>query len=285
MQTLYILGNGFDLHYGLHTSYNDMAMILATKRVYNEITNAKEFFEGLNVINWKCFEEELAAFDIEEFFGDNVQYPDYLSDHEYDRDGTIWNMQDKAESLRQALDESLNEMVNQANSDLFKIHDNLPFSITSNDAVLSFNYTSTFEYLCEKDIPILHIHGLAENYDNLIYGYLNPKQNEIKNNEEDYYIEQQEEAVNKLYADWKKPLQKESLGSFLSSWIEDVKGIHVVKSFGHGMGSVDLPYMYEIDQILKPAKWYISYHEIDNDYWYKKNSDWSFKDRVELFRW
>ena len=172
MHTLQTLGNGFDLHYGLHVSYNDMANILATKDIYNEIGNAKDFLESFNVIDWSSFEVELANFDFEEFFGDNEQYPDYLPDHEYVRDGVIWNMQDKGESLNKALEDSLKEMVDRANADLGTIRDPLPFGVSSEDAVLSINYTSTFEYLnINDDIPVLHIHGFAENGDSLIYGY------------------------------------------------------------------------------------------------------------------
>lgn len=161
-------------------------MIIATKHVYNEVEDAKEFFESLNVINWCSFEEELANFDIEEFFGDNLQYPDYMSDHEYVRDGVIWNMQDKAKSLKQALDDSLKEMVDNADADLENIHDILPFNLTLTDAVLIFNYTSTFEYLSEnEDGPIFHIHGLAGSDKKLIYGYLNPLYNKFENTEED----------------------------------------------------------------------------------------------------
>ncbi len=285
MPTLYILGNGFDLHYGLHTSYNDMANILATEDDYNEIGNAKDFFESLNVINWSNFEEELANFDIEEFFGDNVQYPDYLSDHEYVRDGVIWNMQDKAESLNRALEDSLKEMVDRANADNDTIEHKLPFEVYSEDAVLSFNYTSTFERLCDNhDIPVLHIHGFAENGDSLIYGYLNPIMNKIENTEQDYYIEQQEDAVNNLYSGWKKPLQMDKLDSFFQSWFENGDRPYEIKVYGHSMGSVDMPYMDEIDRILKPVKWDISYFDED-DYWDKINAHWSFKKRVQLFKW
>lgn len=285
MPTLYILGNGFDLHYGLHTSYNDMAKILATKDIYNEIGNAEDFFESLHVINWSNFEEELANFDIEEFFGDNVQYPDYLSDHEYVRDGVIWNMQDKAKSLNRALEDSLKDMVDRANADLDTISYKFPFKVSSEDAVLSFNYTSTFEYLnVNNGIPVLHIHGFAENGDSLIYGYLNPIMNKIANTEQDYYIEQQEGAVNNLYENWKKTLQMDKLDSFLESWTNNSNVPYEIKVYGHSMGSVDMPYMNEIDHLLRPVKWYISYFSGD-DYWDKRNADWLFKNRVQLFKW
>ena len=170
--TLYILGNGFDRCHGLDTSPQKFLEILRTKNVYNETETAELVFERYNVL-WGDYESCLADIDLELIAEEQIIPPDYLSDHEYDRDGGIYNMEQYTESLHQAIQESLESMVDSANCELFHIEPVLCEFIGKNDAVLNFNYTSTLEqlYYVPDGVPVCHIHGFRKYDEALLLGF------------------------------------------------------------------------------------------------------------------
>lgn len=170
--TLYILGNGFDSCHGLDTSPQRFLEILKTKGIYNETETADIVFERYNVL-WGDYESCLANIDLELIAEEQMIAPDYLSDHEYDRDGGICNMEQYTESLRWAIQESLEIMVDNANRKLVHREPVLRRFLNSNDAVLSFNYTSTLEQLYDipYGVPVCHIHGFREWGERLLLGF------------------------------------------------------------------------------------------------------------------
>lgn len=172
MHTLYIIGNGFDLCHGLNTSTVDFQDFLEKQTVYNEIANATEIFMSINV-DWSEYEESLGKMDLDELEVDRLGYPNYLSDHESDRDGVIWDMEEFTGSLKSSVDEALKEMVQTANEQMkYKFPILIKFA-EPGDAILSFNYTSTVEVLYSPpmEVPICHIHGYFEGGEKLIFGY------------------------------------------------------------------------------------------------------------------
>jgi hypothetical protein len=90
--TLYIIGNGFDLHFGLPTSTTDFRAILESQKAPNDFSNASELLEWY-LPRWSDFESGLAYMNLDEIESDHMLAPDYSSDHEYDRDGVIWSME------------------------------------------------------------------------------------------------------------------------------------------------------------------------------------------------
>lgn len=171
-RTLYILGNGFDICHGLDTSPERFLEFLKTKGIYNETETAEMVFARYNVL-WGNYESCLADIDLEEIAEEQMIAPDYFSDHEYDRDSGIYNMKQYTESLRWAIQESLETMVDNANLKLKGKSPALRDFLSQNDAVLSFNYTSTLEHL--YDIPygvqVCHIHGFRDDGERLLLGF------------------------------------------------------------------------------------------------------------------
>lgn len=170
--TLYVIGNGFDLCHDLDTSPTDFQQFLAKQSVYNEIADAADVFMSINV-DWSEYEESLSDMDLDELEYDHLGSPDYLSDHESDRDGVIWDMEEFTRALKNSVDEALREMVEAANEKLEHTHPVLRRFAARGDAILSFNYTSTVEelYSPAEEVPICHIHGYYENGDELLFGY------------------------------------------------------------------------------------------------------------------
>lgn len=172
--TLYILGNGFDRFHGLDTSPDAFLEILKNEDIYNETETAEIVFKRYNVL-WGDYESCLADIDLERIADDQMIVPDYLSDHEYDRDSGIFNMEQYTESLRDAVQNSLKIMVDNANNELEVKTPLLYDFVKGDDAVLSFNYTSTLERLYDipSGVPICHIHGFRENGEPLLLGFRN----------------------------------------------------------------------------------------------------------------
>ncbi|WP_294379124.1 AbiH family protein [uncultured Clostridium sp.] len=117
MGKLYIFGNGLDLHYKLKTKLSDFVNILKDKDIYNETNNAAEIFENYNVL-WSNFEQDMAYIELEQIEENQVQSPDYMSEHEYDRDGVITNVEEYVDSLKRAIFESLSDMIHTAEQDI-----------------------------------------------------------------------------------------------------------------------------------------------------------------------
>lgn len=276
-KTLYILGNGFDLHFGLKTLPSDFCEILKSYDIYNEVVKADEVLLGYGV-DWSQYEESLAEMDLEEIEEQQVLAPDYLSDHESDRDMGIYNMNQYVESLSNAVNEALQEMVDRANKAAALLKKPVDISFPDAEMIISFNYTSTFEILFERNVPILHVHGYHENGDHLIFGYKNQTSSFYKSlgqPDGDYYIEKQKEGIWSFYQSWKKELQLNSVREFIND-----KMITRVVVLGHSMGTVDSDYFEKIEEWLHPAEWIVFYHDKPIDV-----SAYSFSQKVSQSKW
>lgn len=287
MATLYVIGNGFDLHFGLKTSPQHFQNILMQKRIYNEIDNAYDILNTYGV-NWSEYEQSLAELDLDEIENQNLIEPDYLSDHESDRDGGILNMKMYTNSIHQAISSALSEMVQEANEEVERrsLLGECYQLFKQGDAVLSFNYTSTLEQLYDlsEGIPILHIHGFYETNQPLIFGYKHGVENyerKIRADIEDVdpYVYQQREILYEFYQSQKKVIQRNVLENFL----HNCSGIDQIVVLGHSMGPVDSDYMEQIEEMLHPVKWIIYFHDSDD---VKVNSQmYSFASKIQFLYW
>lgn len=269
MGTLYIIGNGFDLHFKLKTRPEHFEKYLETQPVYNERSNA---FEVLNCygVDWHEYEQSLNDIALDDIAFQNEIQPDYLSDRESDRDCGILNMQMYLDSLSDAIKSALEQMVIAANEDALALSEHYlaPRLFKVGDAILTFNYTSTIEILFEvpDSVPIFHIHGCYDQGTPLVFGYRNNQDSydrtwaDIDVDHWDYYVAQQREAVYDFYKSWEKKLELKKLISFLSKCRE----IDRVAVLGHSMSAVDSKYMEQVDVNLNPLIWEISYYSSDD---------------------
>lgn len=285
MGKLYIFGNGLDLHYKLKTRPSDFVNILSGKKIYNETNNAAEVFENYNVL-WSDFEQDMAYIDLEQIEENQVQSPDYMSDHEYDREGVITNVEEYVNSLNKAIFESLSDMIYMAEEDISELSSDDKWLFDDGDMILSFNYTSTIESISNAmDVPILHIHGFYNDKETLILGYrksLNDYNYLKYSNPDDgdYYMESQLHLINDFYHSLKKNMQIERLKSFLMN----AGKIEEVLVYGHSLEDVDAPYLELVDNILQPTIWRVSYY--DNKEVISSNSEGlSFRNKISFFNW
>lgn len=317
---LYIIGNGFDLFHGLKTGVNDFKKILMQKEIYNHSIDALDLFEDYGV-EWGEYENSLSNIDLNIIEDLNLTFPDYFSDRESDRDGTIFNMEEHLNSLSKAVSESLKDMISEVNENLYTYQPLLNNLIQSGDGIINFNYTLTIEklYKLPEEIDMLYIHGSYENNDELIFGYTS--QTQLYNYEEKSFsktsiqrIHQEirelngkdglhyqeklaslEEEYNNLtadrdfYTDKQKELILEFYNSFrkklkikeLKDFLDQMRNIDQVRVLGHSMSKTDLEYMELIETTLKPKIWFISQHD-NNPSSYKLNK-YSFRSKVRFF--
>lgn len=277
---LYIIGNGFDLHFKLPTMVDDFKAILANKRVY-DFCSALDFFEGYGV-DWNEYESSLADIDIDDFAEDHIASPDYTSDYESDRDWGITNIEYHVDYLNKAINESLEEMSKAANEKLERVRlSEKDEKLIEGGEIISFNYTSTIERLYHRDC--FHIHGFCERGELLVFGYQNSYETRIerelnsdREEDHDYYIDTQKEEIIDFYHSWKKKLRMAELKSYLSRLI----GIDEVVVLGHSMGEVDSEYFELIERMLNPVKWIVYYHNDIPDC-----GRYLFAEKVELKKW
>ena len=257
------------MNFGLKTKTEDFIEYLNAQPIYNEVGGALDVLNCYGV-DWHDYEQSLNDIDLDEIEFQNEIPPDYSSDHEYDRDGGILNMQMYVDSISNAINAALEQMVIDANNGARRLSMMVPKRkiFRSGDAILSFNYTSTIEYLfaIPHDVSIFHIHGYYENGAPLIFGYRRTDGSYksawtfVDEENADYYISQQREAVYTFYESWRKKLQTDNLRVFLSCCHE----IDKVIVLGHSMSSVDAEYMEEIERVLCPRCWDVSYYKVDD---------------------
>ncbi len=284
MRTLYIIGNGFDLHFNLKTKTDNFENYLKNQTIYNGVDNASDVFNSYGV-NWYEYEQSLNDIDLDEIESQNEIKPDYLSDRESDRDGGIVNMQMYVGSLSEAIRSALEQMVISANEDALVLSEDFlaPKLFEVGDAILTFNYTSTIEILFEvpDSVPIFHIHGCYEQGTPLVFGYRNNQNSYVKTwpdmdeDNWDYYVAQQREVVYDFYSSLEKKLEIDKLVSFL---LKCGKMDRVVV-LGHSMSPVDCEYMEKVDATLNPRIWEISYYN-ENDIHRVQSQGYSFQQKM-----
>lgn len=288
MGSLYIIGNGLDLHFDLQTKPEDFENYLKKQCVYNSINNAFEELETYGV-DWSDYEQSLNQMDLDQIEEENAVEPDYLSDHESDRDSGILNMKYYVDSIQEAISTALRQMVDAADKKVSQLSKNRPpIKLFHNgDAILTFNYTSTVESLfcLPENVLIHHIHGCYKNNECLIFGYkrnkssYSPAWSNLDENSWDYYIQKQREQVYQLYKNLEKRFQFEELEHFLNKCAQ----IDNVVVLGHSMGDVDAAYMDMIEKKLHPQHWKISYYK-DEDKTRVMKQNYAFMNKISFFK-
>ncbi|MDD3140390.1 MAG: AbiH family protein [Lachnospiraceae bacterium] len=254
--TVYVIGNGFDLHYGLKTSYTSFKKYL-TKVNRDVVERMDDLFDRYNMANqskdieeWNTLEDMLVVFC--ELDGDEI-YEEALSNAETDDDradffdSPSWNVgvyTRYIDILKQEFTNWLNEMNIVIKPDSF-------FMPSKEDFILTFNYTETVEknYVCSNS-NILHIHGKVG--DNLVLGhndYRKPYLYNIEWSEDsDYRSTKAMEDVNRVLLSAAKLYYKdsESILEYHSSFFDHVKKCDKVVFLGLSCGEQDNIYVEEI---------------------------------------
>lgn len=276
---LFIVGNGLDLYFGLPTSTNCFCDKLKLQ-VVDDIAdinaeNLLDFYQRYNVF-WSEWEEGLADLNVEDLEQLCQIAPDYMSDSEEDREGTVLQVEDFFSSILSARDDALHEMIKDAERMLESDQDfgkyNEQLFNSSNSYIINFNYTSTIESLfcLDKTVINYHIHGSFED-DKLLFGYTDETlikkyrkdlEERTKYDEQaDPFIVKQEDEVIEFYSENKKILQLKELEERFCH----INRIDQVVVLGHSMAGVDSKYFELIERMFHPSEWTVSYYGSEPD--------------------
>lgn len=170
MKTLYIIGNGFDIHHKLPTDFKYFHNYVIDNKISLKDDFEEYFSFNPNDNSWSNFEKDLGKFDCKYFF-DKINNIDIL--HENFKLSSIYDLEDQ---LNQETDKLINQIRDAFESWIEEIDldsADKKLSLKKNALFLNFNYTLTLEkvYGISPD-KIFHIHGdIKREKMELIFGH------------------------------------------------------------------------------------------------------------------
>lgn len=263
LQSLYIIGNGFDLHHGIESKFSDFKRYLTNTDSYL-LGDIEKYIPVRE--DWADLEASFADLDTD-YIGDSLScfLPSYGAedwsdsghhDYEYEVDKLINN-------LSAVLKTHFLDWILHVNIRKTKL-----FCLPSTATYLSFNYTSTLETV--YGLPnenILYIHNKAvDQLSDLILGHgWNPSEivslnDGIDHENYDVRISGANEIIDKYFSTTFKPTEniiKENADFFKS--LKDITHVYVM---GHSLAEVDIAYFRAIIDSIDSDRvhWKISYY-------------------------
>ena len=257
--TLYIIGNGFDLHHGISSRFKDFCCWLKREDVKEEqfVRDMQIIFPHLNQEEaslWSNFEDALGSYDLDSINKHYNESPDdALGNAKYEiaREQVVKKVTDVCEKVRPLIKRWAKQI------DIDDVRPQMRLSAKS--YYLTFNYTKVLEEV--YNIPlghICHIHGCTDDVGELITGHdaLKPMENYNATLDDDVLEKKIVTVMNTLAKDKYKQIERNRL-FFL--WLP--KNISHVVVLGHSLADIDLRYFGEILKIVpRDAKWHFSAH-------------------------
>jgi hypothetical protein len=260
-QTLFILGNGFDISHGLPTRYSDFKKFLKTKYELDDTTTlivpqaydvghhgdtqyedneiAKFIYDVLNQFSaddWNDFEASLGRLKFDDFFHEGL----YDKDKEGDINPwhTATNVKGFADQIFNAfkrIADLFEEWISSIDCSEAKQNLLLNSFFKKGTIFLSFNYTQTLEQL--YNIPeVIHVHGTVDTEKIFGHGF------QIVTNCDPYLTDTTPEGINEAVSNMlKKPVEKvlEQYADFFKIGLKDVRTIF---SYGFSFSVSDMEY-------------------------------------------
>jgi uncharacterized protein YfcZ (UPF0381/DUF406 family) len=268
VKKLYIIGNGFDLHHNLKTSYDYFHSFLKTMNP--DLIEFLERYFQFNVDDnylWSKFEEDLGTFNSTELWEDYSPKFDADDDLQY---SSFFGTEDEINEVLERTLDSLRSVFSDWIESI-EIKSDIKIEVDKKAFYLTFNYTHLLEnhyYIPNQNI--LHIHGEL-NKNELIFGHnIEPEiKSEIDDNGDSnrtMMSDSQATAKSMLY-NLIKPVGKLIKKNYLV--FQSLKSIETVYVLGHSLNEIDHPYFSEIIKNKNIKEWIVSYHEEEEENLFK----------------
>ncbi|WP_167496029.1 bacteriophage abortive infection AbiH family protein [Shewanella polaris] len=284
MDKLYIIGNGFDLHHRLPTSFSGFCEYL---RLHNsaisDLLASAISYESSDYDIWNRFEENLSFIDMGYLEELVIEYIPSPSDDEYFSDmGACGSESEKIIfNLTEGLRNEFSNYIQLACS--CKVKSSLLLNIDPNAIYMSFNYTKTLEdhYGINSD-KILYVHGTFDEKENIVLGHaINPATFAPKRDNEsppenlspeeleqwyEYMSDQQnsclDDAREELFSYYQRSYKNSDQiiknNSIFFAELGRIKSIFVL---GHSMSFVDIKYFEAIKaRTSELCYWTVSFY-------------------------
>lgn len=270
MNTLYVIGNGFDLCHNLPTRWCHFYKFV--KANYEELYfELEKYFEfrisevDSNDIDcnendlWKYFEEDLGTFNYKVFYNNICNI-----DIEYFKPSFVFGLEDDIEQQS----ENLLESIRKAFEDWLECIDldltQRKLDLNENACFLSFNYTLVLQQIYKiKSENILHVHGnIEDNRGSIIYGH-NQILEEVseldENGDSNRTPFSDSEAMAKYpFHALSKPVLEITQDN--KKFFEILLAVNEIIVLGHSLNEIDIPYFKEIHEVTSSANWKVSYY-------------------------
>jgi len=260
-KVLYIVGNGFDRHHGINSSYWDFRDYIGTTGIIDGFADQSDL--------WSDFEVNLSRFDINAYARTIVSEnpPDVMSEH---CERTISDARCAAEEELQRWMSKITGKIEDWVLSLRKPDPARMLRLCPDATYLSFNYTKTLEDLYGVDPnQILHIHGLAGETP-LCIGHCGMKARDSELDDDGdglSYVACEEacEVVFNSLSELRKPVSQLSLDVF--SFCGSRKPFDAIVTLGFSFSEVDAPYVESVVRCLgNDVPWRVScYSKEDRD--------------------
>ena len=252
--TLYIIGNGFDLFHGLKTHYIDFRNWLISNRYDDFVYTMESIFPAFKeneFLLWKDFEKALGIFNPVRIHYDFFQGLDYGWYNEKTQKKSL----ERIKPYLDKIPEYLREWIKSISIDGIKPM----LKISSKSLYLSFNYTLLLEkvYLIPP-YRIIHIHECINSKKELVTGHSVSYKNDFHDNNvnAEESVQLITEAINGL----KKPVNEIITNNRL--FFDSLGMITHVVVFGHSLSEIDRLYFTEVVYHVKDnTKWYFVVHD------------------------
>lgn len=268
MEELYIIGNGFDMHHGIQSSYKNFKKYVEdnNEELYKQL---QRYFDEDAL--WGDFEATLAAIDMDTIQEECVDYiVEYSSEEWRDRDNHVYaqEVERRLELITKELKKEFLEWIlslqipESASYQLIKLNNRARF--------LNFNYTGTLQRLYNvlpQNIKYIHNQALDQSSDLVLGHARNPttiasRSEDTHSEDSDHRIAQGDELMDLYYKKTFKPTAKVIADN--QEYFDSLKDIKTVNILGHSLSLVDRPYLEKISQSVgQDAQWIISYREAD----------------------
>jgi len=287
MDTLYIIGNGFDISHGLPTSYwdfrtflekHDLDFLLRLEEMFGIASidlddprvNAEAWETKIKEILWGSLEEKLAYPDTEEMRSVSESVVGQL-----DLDGGNWGIEDTMDDYWESMYGFVKKLpslvlawVNSIDLSSVVPRKKSFFNLTQGK-FLTFNYTSTLEECYRIDPQIIeHVHGGLEPYTDSMPVFGHGDRNAafdhrmLAGEADALYDEGNKSIENAIANYYERTLKDTSAIIRQKRWffqsLQTTKNIVVL---GLSYSDVDMPYLHEVNKWVGPdTRWTMCYY-------------------------
>lgn len=266
--TLYLIGNGFDLHHRMKTRYSEFyRFVRATNpNVFFRIERYLPLYE-----NWFNLEAALGSIDADHITEDASQFLMSYGAENWSDSGH----HDYQYEIEQSVAAISSELLDLLQKWIFEVE--LPvvgnpeisfFTFEENSKFLNFNYTQTLEATYgQSPDKILHIHGSVsgEPSDPILGHSCNPEEItpewlSYSDENMDTRVIEGNEILKPCFEETFKPTDRIIETNIL--WFQALASIESIYVFGHSLSEVDSSYFYEICKHINTNNvvWHVSYY-------------------------
>ena len=268
--TLYIIGNGFDLHHGLRTLYANFRDDYVKKRssvLWNDLLDIYGEAPQNNNLWWKDFENMLGKVDY-----------DSLSKS---RNGDALGFMKVRNLMKGKLPPLFGKWIKDVDSQIDASKIELMHEIDTSSLFFTFNYTLLLDKAYHvKEENVWHIHGSVNHPDDIIVGHDADAGQLVK------YIQEYNRNQPRISPSYADNINQEALNGAKKVWnriylqedkFHQYSNIRHYVAMGFSFNDIDMPYIEKI--------WSVNCHKEETDwsiYWHSDGEEEFMK--KELFK-